>query len=77
MRLFLRVEIVLMVLVGAACALFTVTGVVGLVTGKGLASLTDLIAACFGGYAFFLLRGDIRRQRELSVDPHVQGFQDH
>lgn len=71
MRLFFYVEIVLIVIVGAACALFTVTGIVGLVRGGGLGSLWELVGACIGAYVFLLLRGDIERQRRRSADPEV------
>ncbi len=58
-----------------SCAVFTVTGVIGLVTG-GINSpcnpLTDLVAAAFAASLCALLWRDIQRQRRRAADPRYE-----
>ena len=69
MRLLYRAEIALMIILGAAAALLTVTGVIELVRGGGRDSLTDFIAACIATFWCSVLWSDIRRQRRRFTDP--------
>ena len=75
MGLFFYGAIVLLGISGFACAVLTVTGIVGLVTG-GISStgspLIDLAAACFAASMCVVLWGDIQRQRRRAADPRYQ-----
>jgi hypothetical protein len=71
-RLLFRGEIVLMLILGASCAVLAVAGVVGLVTGGGDSlreSLMDLVMACVGAFWCKVVWRDIHRQRRRFADP--------
>jgi hypothetical protein len=76
-RQFFYVEIVLMVVLGAAYVMLAVTGTVGLLTGRRGDALSELVLAGIGAFWCNMLWRDVQRQRRRFADPNFQGFQGH
>jgi hypothetical protein len=70
-------EIVLMVVLGAASVILAVTGVGGLVTGRGGGGVSELVLAGLGAFWCNMTWRDVQRQRRRFADPNFQGFQGH
>lgn len=70
-RLLFRGEVVLMLILGASCAVLTVAGVVGLATGGDSVrdSLMNLVLACVGAFWSKVAWRDIQRQLPRFADP--------
>ena len=70
-RLFFRSEVVLMLILGASCAVLAVAGVVGLVTGGDSLRepLMDLVMACIGAFWAKVAWRDIHCQLRRFADP--------
>jgi len=70
-RLLFRGQIVLMLMLGASCAVLAVAGVVGLVTGGDSlrVSLMNLVVAWVGAFWCKVVWRDIQRQLRRFADP--------